>query len=424
MTFLESSILLAHLLAPPRETAFDWIASNESFLIRSADELFALPEPGHREARTSSYIQEELRRAGFQIEGGVAGLPTAFVASFGVGKPLIGIVALLDALPSRDGAWHGCGHHLIGAADLGATLAVKEAIASHALPGTIRLYGAPAEEIYHGGVYMVREGLFSDLDALLFWHPSSVTTVIGRSGLAMDSVRYVFEGLASDATDARDRGRSALEAAYELQSRSRSGWPEGAVVNHVLLEGGDVPSVVPERATAWFFLHGRDRFQVDSLRFRMTSLALESAKTTGTDVEEQILSSTGSWLINRALAELIAGNLEGAIPLSFSDEPVAISDDTAEASWVTARGGFLVQAFAEGTPSHSREWADTGTSPLAHRAAVLAARALAASAVDLLTDQARLARVRDEFERATAGRPYRSPLPAGRRPFDFLPPPR
>jgi aminobenzoyl-glutamate utilization protein B len=406
-------LLASNGLATPRQTALDWISRNEFFLARAAADLFALAEPAHHEVRTSAYLQAELRGAGFEIENGVAGLPTAFVASFGRGKPIVGIVALLDALPGRDGAWHGCGHNLIGAADLGAALAVKEALASNGLPGTIRFYGAPAEEIYHGGVYMVREGLFADLDALLFWHPSSITTVIGRSGLAMDSVRYVFRGRASDATDAKDKGRNALDGAYRLASLARSGWPEGAIVNHVILEGGDLPSVVPERSTTWYFLHGRDRTEVESLRGRMASLAQDSATATGTAVEEQLLSSTGPWLINRALAELLRRNLGDAVPLSFSAEPVPISDDTAEASWVAPRGGFLVQSFAEGTASHSREWRETATSDLARRGMIRAAGALASSAVDLLTDGRLRQAVRDEFERATAGRSYVSPLPPG-----------
>ncbi len=196
------------------------------------------------------------------------------------------------------------------------------------------------------------------------------------------------------------------------------------MVNHVLLEGGDIPSVVPDRATAWYFLHGRDRAQVEFLRQRMATLAEGTAETTETSVEEQILSSTGAWLINRSLAEVLERNLDGALPLSFSDEPVPISDDTAEASWVAPRAGFLVQAFAEGTPSHSQVWNETGTSSLARHAVTRAARAIAASALELLTDAELRSVVREEFESATSGRPYLSPLPEGRGPFDYLPRPR
>jgi aminobenzoyl-glutamate utilization protein B len=416
-------LVASNALAEPRETALDWIARNEAYLVRVADDLRARAEPAHHELETSSYLQTELRRAGFEVEVSVAGLPTAFVASFGRGQPVLGIVALMDALPAADGAWHGCGHNLIGAADLGAAIAIRQALASPSISGTIRFYGAPAEEIYHGGVYMVREGVFDDLDALLFWHPSSVTTVIGRSGLAMDSVRYVFRGIASDATDAPENGRSALEAAYELSRKASSDWPAGAVVNHVVLEGGDIPSVVPERATLWYFLHAPDRAQVDSIRSKVTSLAEASARATGTEVEEQILSSTGPWLINRTLARLLERNLGASLPLEFDDEPVPISDDTAEASWVAPRGGFLVQAFASGTPSHSREWGETAAGELAHQGMLRAARTLASTATDLLGDPALLRAIREEFQRATAGRSYVSPLPPGRGPFDYLPRP-
>lgn len=159
------------------------------------------------------------------------------------------------------------------------------------------------------------------------------------------------------------------------------------------------------------------------MRGRMASLARDSASATSTEVEEQLLSSTGPWLINRALGELLQRNLGDALPLSFSDEPVPISDDTAEASWVTPRGGFLVQAFAEGTASHSREWNDTASSSLARQAVIRAARTLASSALDLLTDAGLLRAAREEFENATAGRSYVSPLPAEKGPFDYLPRP-
>ncbi len=222
----------------PRTTARDWLAANEPYLVEVADALWEIPEPGHQEVLTSEYLRGELARAGFTVETEVAGLPTAFVASYGSGRPVIGIVALMDALPGLSQekfaterrpvpanhahhAGHGCGHNLIGAADLGAALAVRHAIANDELQGTIRFFGAPAEEIYHGGVYMVRDGVFDDLDALLFWHPSAVTTVISRSGLAMDSVRFVFHGRASDATDAASKGVNALTAAYPSPTRSR-----------------------------------------------------------------------------------------------------------------------------------------------------------------------------------------------------------
>ncbi len=380
-------------------------------------------------------------------------------------------MALLDALPglsqekfvterrptSPGGAGHGCGHNLIGAADLGAVLAVKQAIDDHSLPGTVRFFGAPAEEIYHGGVYMARDGVFDDVDALLFWHPSTVTTVITRSGLAMDSIRFVFHGLASDATDAAAKGINALAAAYQLSTaaeREKALWPEDAVLNHVLVEGGTIPSIVPERAVLWFFLHARDREAVHTLRGRLHELAEETAQKTRTRVEMQILSSTRPWLINKSIAGLLHEHLEeeptpestqaereladalrlafdvegeprffeGTLPPVYTDERVLISDDTAEASWIAPRGGFLVACFPLGVPSHTWQWTTSASSSFAHNGMMRAARTVAKTALELMTDRDALEIARREFEAARGDVIYESPLPAELRPFDYLKP--
>lgn len=462
---LLASDLAAQTSAP--DVAAKWLATNEAYLVEVADTLWAMPEPAHAEVQTSEYLQGELTKAGFSVDPGVAGLPTAFVASYGSGRPVIGIVALLDALPGLSqerlaterspavagGAGHGCGHNLIGAADLGAALALRSAIDIDDLEGTVRFYGAPAEEIYHGGVYMVRAGVFDDVDALLFWHPSAVTTVISRSGLAMDSVRFVFHGRASDATDAAAKGINALSAAYELaRAVAAESWPSDAVVNHVLLEGGTIPSIVPERATQWFFIHARDRESVDALRARIDALAANVARSSQTELETQVLSSASEWLINRELGDLLqrvlvegetpryteeeiafanqlrleldsTGSdsfLTSVLPPVYTDEPVPISDDTAEASWVTPRGGFLVACFPAGIPSHSWQWAASGSSSFAHKGMLRAARALTATAVELMTNEESLAKVRHEFEEATRGHLYESPLPRERGAFDYL----
>jgi aminobenzoyl-glutamate utilization protein B len=330
---------------------------------------------------------------------------------------------------------------------------VRHAIETEQLEGTIRFYGAPAEEIYHGGVYMVRAGAFDDLDALLFWHPSAVTTVISKSGLAMDSVRFVFEGLASDATDAASKGINALTAAYRFADAvERQSWPADAVVNHVLLEGGTIPSIVPELATQWFFIHAPDRDGVRALRARIDALANEAADASGTALEIQVLSSASEWLINRELGNVLdrylredepptytadevglanelrrafspAGDdafFEDVIPPAYTDEPVLISDDTAEASWVTPRGGFLVACFPAGVPSHSWQWASAASSSFAHKGMLRAARTLTSTAIELLTNEATLRAVREEFEESMRGRSYQSPLPSGLGAFDFL----
>jgi aminobenzoyl-glutamate utilization protein B len=453
--------LVARPGASQDEGGLSWLRSNEPYLERVSRELHEKAEPAHHEFRTASYLKGELEAAGFEIESRIGNMPTAFVAEYGSGDPVLGIVALLDALPglSEDRASHGCGHHLIAAADLGAVLAIASTINHEGLSGTLRFYGAPAEEIYHGGVYMVRAGVFDDVDALLFWHPSTVTTVIARSGLAMDSVRFVFDGLPTDATDAAFKGRNALSAAYRFAGaveEAKHDWPEDSVVNHVLLEGGEVPSVVPARATLWYFIHGRDRKTVDALHANMESLASAIAEDTDTHLEVQVLSSTRHWLINRHLAEMLHRHLmetseasvtaaerikadalrakfspgdsetffSGVLPLSYGEDRVPISDDTAEASWVTPRGGFLVACFPSSIPSHTREWAELGTSSFALQGMMRAARVLVRTGLELLNNPRELDALRRELVQATSGEVYVSPLPDGRGPFDYLPRPQ
>ena len=281
----------------------------------------------------------------------------------------------------------------------------------------------------------------------------------------MDSVRFVFHGRASDATDAPSKGVNALTAAYRFADAvAGQSWPSDAVVNHVLVEGGTIPSIVPERATQWFFIHARDRETVEKLRVNIETLARDTAEASGTDIEVQILSSTRAWLINRELGNLLDRTLQEEEPISYtddevelaralrtefaasdgdgdgadrdgdghdtfftetlppaySDEPVMISDDTAEASWVTPRGGFLVACFPAGVPSHSWQWASSASSSFAHKGMLRAARTLTSSALELLTSEETLGAVRREFEEAMRGRSYESPLPSGRGAFDYL----
>ncbi len=448
--------------------ALDWLSANEARLAGIADAIWDHPEIYHREFKTSGLLIGELERAGFRVDRGVAALPTAFVASYGSGRPVVGIVTLLDALPGLsqeslaterrplepDGPGHGCGHNLIAAADLGAALAVKEAIATSGLRGTIKLFGAPAEEIYHGGVYMVRAGVFAGLDVLLFWHPSSVSTVISESGLAMRSVKFVFTGLPSDATDAAATGRNALSAVESFTrdvDLMRPALSRHTVVNHIS-HGGTIPSVVPELAEAWYFVHAANLAEVDAVLDRVEQAARQAAMQTSTSVEVQRLSGTHHWLINRTLsammhevlvsvsesqftidelrlAELLQRSFprrspepmsRGVLPMNTTGEPVHISDDTADASWIVPRGGFLVACFPAGIASHTWQWTAGARSSLAHKGMLRAARALVLSALRLMTDNETLTAIGREFAAQTADRPYTSPIPADQGPFQFL----
>jgi aminobenzoyl-glutamate utilization protein B len=455
----------------PETAALSWIENQEGEITALSDKLWEQAETAHEEARTVKLLTSRLEEDGFEIQTGVAHLPTAFVARRGTGRPVIGIVALLDALPGLsqeaealerrpltvDAPGHGCGHHLIAAADTAAALALGKALERSRISGTIKLIGAPAEEIYHGGVFMARAGVFSDLDALLFWHPSTLTTVIGRSGLAMESVKLLFHGLPSDATDAADKGRNALAALERLIAAvetTKARWPAPAIANHVVEPAPGIPSVVPERAAAWYFFHAEDLTGVESIRQQVTELGTRVGIETGTRFELQLLSRTGPWLTNESFSRLLQAVLgrdeeirytpeelrlgrslaatlvptaepvfrSQLLPLEFSDRPVLISDDTAEASWLVPRAGFLIACYPSGLPSHSWQWTAAGKSRFAHRGMLRATRALVRAASRLFTDPEALREIREEFERDPRRSGYRSPLPESLGPFDYLRP--
>jgi aminobenzoyl-glutamate utilization protein B len=226
-----------------------------------ANKIWEYAEVGYQETKSSALLQETLSQAGFKIEKGVAGMPTAFIASYGTGKPVIGILGEYDALPgvSQDAvpelkkvegrpAGHACGHHLFGTASAAAAIAVKDWLIANKKGGTIRFYGTPAEEGGSGKVYMVREGLFKDVDVVFHWHPGAQNNASAGSSLANKTGKFRFYGVASHAAAAPDRGRSALdgvEAMNDMVNMMREHVTQESRIHYVITRGGEAPNVVP-----------------------------------------------------------------------------------------------------------------------------------------------------------------------------------
>ena len=241
-------------------------------------------EVGYREQRSSALLQERLRQEGFAVEAGVAGIPTAFVASAGSGSPVIGVLAEFDALPGaaqeavpekkpRPGAiaGHACGHHLFGAGSVQAAVAIKDWLRANGRSGTVRLYGTPAEEGGSGKVYLVRAGLFRDVDVALHWHPADRNTIIMTPSLANRSGKFRFKGVASHASSAPDRGRSALdgvEAMNHMVNLLREHVPETTRIHYVITRGGEAPNVVPAFAEVYYYVRNPSREVVRCLGAR------------------------------------------------------------------------------------------------------------------------------------------------------------
>jgi aminobenzoyl-glutamate utilization protein B len=392
-------------------------------------------------------------------------MPTAFVATFGSGRPVVGILAEFDALPGigneavprreerkdgvRDG--HGCGHNLFGPASVGAAVALKRVLEAQKLPGTVRLFGTPAEETLVGKVYMARDGVFAGLDAALDWHPGTETRVLNDTGQALNNFNVEFFGKASHGALDPWNGRSALDA-IELMTHAsnmmREHIPPSARLHYVVPSGGEAPNVVPAYAKAWFYVRDEDRPAVDRHYAWLLKIAEAAAMATETTHKVTLTTGVHEYNLNRPLQEAMQKNLalvgapqwgeeeqrfaselqqflklppkglaKGIEPLSIGVDPVrGGSTDSAEVSHLTPTVALVVATAGQDLPWHSWATAASHGLPGASRAAVVAAKVLAATGIDLFMDPALLARARAAFEQKAGGQPYRSPIPAGQKP--------
>ncbi|MEM9057140.1 MAG: amidohydrolase, partial [Pseudomonadota bacterium] len=268
---------------------------------RLARTLWEYAEVGYQETRSSALLQSALRDEGFRIEAGVAGIPTAFVASYGDSGPVVAILAEYDALPGINqddqpqrspiegkAAGHACGHNLFGAGSVGAAIAVKNWLAETGRPGIVRLYGTPAEEGGSGKVYMVRAGLFDDVDVALHWHADDENSAAARTSLANRSAKFRYRGVSAHAAGAPEKARSALdgvEAFNHMVNLMREHVPQETRIHYVITAGGLAPNVVPDFAEVFYYLRNPKAETVAELWKRLEDAALGAALGTGTAVD-------------------------------------------------------------------------------------------------------------------------------------------
>jgi len=324
--------------AMPRNVALNWIAEHEKEITEVSDRIWEYAEVGLQELKSSRLIAERLAAAGFEVDSGVADMPTAIVASYGSGKPAIGILAEYDALaglsqkpipvkePVSSGApGHGCGHNLFGAMSMGAAIAIKEAMKQKELEGTVKLFGCPAEETLVGKVFMVKAGLFDGIDAVLSWHPSSTNTVDLGSSNAMNSVKFDFHGVTAHAAANPEQGRSALDA-VELMNMGvnylREHVIEKARIHYVITHGGGQPNVVPAFAQVWYYVRAPRREQVDELHDRIIRIGKGASLMTETTMDVRFLVGCYNVLPNKPLNCLMLKNLKEVGPPSWTAEEI------------------------------------------------------------------------------------------------------
>ncbi|WP_343212943.1 amidohydrolase [Actomonas aquatica] len=423
-------------------------------------QIWDYAELGYLETKSSGALQDTLAAAGFSVEAGVAGMPTGFVASYGSGSPVIGILAEFDALPGvsqtatperevreDSTAGHACGHHLFGAGSVEAAIAVKDWLASNGRSGTIRLYGTPAEEGGSGKVYMVREGLFDDVDVALHWHAGDRNLVTNTPSLANKSGKIRFHGIASHAAGAPERGRSALDAVEALNymmNMMREHVPDSTRIHYVITRGGEAPNVVPAFAEVYYYVRSPDRNVVMDVWSRLEKAAEGAALGTGTTWDFELTGGVYDLLPNDTLAKVAHENmvLVGGVDYDETEQAFAAklgrslpggrhaalelatdilpfdyvrtgggSTDVGDVSWTVPTIGVRTATWVPGTAAHSWQAVAAGGTTIGLKGMQVAAKTLALTAMDLFEDPALIAAAKAEFEeRRGASFDYQSML--------------
>jgi aminobenzoyl-glutamate utilization protein B len=434
---------------------------------RVAQQLWDWAELGYLESKSSGLLMEELSSEGFKIETGVAGIPTAFVAEWGEGGPVIAILAEMDALPGinqsssfirepLDGkhAGHACGHNLFGAGSLTAAIAVRRWLEATGTPGRVRLYGTPAEEGGSGKVYMTRAGLFDDVDIAIHWHADDENSAAARTSLANRSAKFRFSGISAHAAGAPERGRSALdgvEAMNMMANMMHEHMPQDARMHYVITSGGNAPNVVPDFAEAFYYVRHPDPDGVEEIWARLENAARGAALGTGTDVEWEIIHGNNPLLVNETLAKVMDQKLRHVGGVDYTVEEQAWAEeiqkslgdaakplesaaqvqpyerslgygstDVGDVSWATPTVGLRTATWVPGTSAHSWQAVAASGHSIGHKGAQQAAKAMALMAAELFSNPELRQAARAEFDASRGkGYEYRSLLGDRDPPLDY-----
>jgi aminobenzoyl-glutamate utilization protein B len=463
------------------------IDEKKDLFISISDQIWDFAETRFEEYQSAELLCKVLEEEGFKVNLGVGGIETAFIASFGVGKPVIGILGEYDALSGLSqkkesnlkealipkGNGHGCGHNLYGASVLAAVISVKEYMIENGLEGTIRYYGCPGEEGGSGKTFMVREGLFDDVDCSLTWHPGNFTGMFASTTLANYQVYFKFTGTASHAANSPHLGRSALDA-VELMNVGANYLrehilPEARIHYSIVNAGGLSPNVVQAEAEVLYLIRAPQITEVNAIFDRVCKIASGAALMTETEVEIKFDKACSNYIPNNILGEVMQESMEQfslpqyeknemkfaaqmmdkiteedlrstvaeakrlykvnisknireelfyqeVLPYHVSNEIMFGSTDVGDVSWVTPTAQFWGPCFVFGTPFHSWQLVSQGATSIAHKGMLYAGKVLAKTALELLLKPILLEQAKQELVEKKDGIPYVSPIPSEVRP--------
>lgn len=447
--------------SPNKDAVVRSIEAQRQDLTNLSDEIWAYAETALKETRSAKALADYAALKGFRVQSGVAEMPTAFIAEYGTGKPVIGVMGEFDALPGISqkaqpqkealvpgGAGHGCGHNLFGAGSLGAAVAIKELIEQGKLKGTIRFYGTPAEESVGGKIYMARAGLFDDLDVCLDWHPDAEISANTQSSQAMVDFVVEFRGKAAHAAADPWNGRSALDG-LELflhgVNMMREHVKPSVRMHYVIQSGGDVPNVVPEYARAWMWVRDSKREGVEEVFARVKDIARGAALMAGVESKVTLRSGDYEILINLHGAQALQKNIESLGPIVYTEsemefarkiqaesgvkqtgldgkvyplkatkeDPDGGSTDVADISWIVPEISAYVTTAPEKAPWHSWAVVACAGMSIGHKGMLFAAKSLAMTMVDLFEDESLRKEIRTEFDNRKGEQVYKAYIPEG-----------
>ncbi len=452
-----------------KKTASGWVDKNSKTIQKASKTVWDYAEIALKEHRSAELLSGMLEEAGFRLERGVSDMPSAFVAEYGSGKPVIAFLAEYDALPGLSqkvktsidpvmtgAGGHGCGHSLFGAGTIGGALALKSAMDRHKLKGTIRVYGTPAEEQVVAKVFMVRDGLFDDVDVCFDWHPSSKNRVSVLPSKALRSFEVTFYGRSAHASGAPWEGVSALDAVEAFETGVnllREHMPTTGRIHYVVTDGGGAPNVIPAKASIWMYNRAKDWPEVMKI-YRHVETIVKAAdmmawgeeygnpKSGFKPADINMLTGVYEYNHNHEVAKIVHANLSLMGPTKYTkaeekfardlqeafgvdvegyhteveelnlDPPRESggSTDVANISWVTPTAGFGVSNWPQNIPAHS--WASTaasGSEP-GLKAMLKACKVLAFNAIDVMTDPSLLEPVKKEFAESVKAFDYEPPV--------------
>ncbi len=456
------------------------IAKHADKTIEISDKIWEYAEPRFEEYRSSKEIADYLETQGFEITWNLGDAETAFVAQYGAGKPVIAFLGEYDSLNglsqeadcdvhtpiAKDG--HGCSHNLLGAGCMSAAVAIKEYMAEKGLPGTIRFYGCPAEENAGGKAFLVKDGCFDDCDIALTWHPSWTNRIVHSGSLANVRVFFTFHGISAHAAGSPHLGRSALDAVELMNvgvNYMREHMIDDARIHYAVTNtGGTAPNIVQSEAQVLYAIRAPKVSQVKELYDRVCKVAQGAALMTETEVEIKQVAAYANYVASEPILERMRMHMDMSLPLEYTPEeaayaarfrkvitpldeqglretartfakltnedlataplwnlrlpdcPMGGSTDVGDVSWVCPTGQFYASTKAAGTAGHSWQTTAQGKSSIAYKGMFLAAKVLAATAYDFLTDPALVNKAREDWLASLDGETYPGLLPKDAKP--------